>query len=209
VETALKILAAEGMDAVNMRRVAQELETGAASLYAHVSNKNELGELMFDRILEQAPIPVPDPARWTDQITEVLRAQVQAMVAYPGIAQVAWQTMVPVGPNALRQAEAMLAILRAGGLSLRQAAFASDALSLYAKAYAYEASMWRFEQVDEDEMAHRSQQMLDYMNSLPESSFPNMLRITDVFDAESARERFELALEMFVAGLIHLAAKDR
>lgn len=208
VETALKILAAEGLEAVNMRRVAQDLETGAASLYAHVANKNELDELMFDRILGEAPVPEADPARWTEQVTEILWAQVQAMVAYPGIARVAWQTMVPVGPNALAHAEGMLAILGAGGLSLRQAAFAADSLSLYAKAYAYEASLWTFGEVDEGDVAQRSRQMREYMSSLPETSFPNMLRIGDLFNAGTARERFDLALEMFVAGLEHLAAKN-
>lgn len=208
VETALKILAAEGLEAVNMRRVAQDLETGAASLYAHVANKNELGELMYDQILGEAPVPEADPARWAEQLAELLRAEVRAMVAYPGIARVAWQTMIPVGPNALLHAEGLLAILRAGGLSLRQAAFAGDALALYVKANAYEASMWTFGEVDETEVAQRSRQMHAYMSSLPETSFPNMLQLLGLFNAENAQERFDLALEMFIAGLTHLAAKN-
>jgi AcrR family transcriptional regulator len=208
VETALKILAAEGLEAVNMRRVAQELETGAASLYAHVANKNELGELMYDRILGEAPVPEADPEKWAEQLAELLRAEVQAMVAYPGIARVAWQTMIPVGPNALLHAEGLLAILRAGGLSLRQAAFVGDALALYTKAYAYEASMWTFGEVDETEVTQRSEQMRAYMSSLPETSFPNMLQLLGLFNAGNAQERFDLALEMFIAGLTHLAAKN-
>src|SRR4051812_33822069 len=50
IDTALRVLRAEGLDAVSMRRVAQELDTGPASLYAHESNKEELLELMLDRI---------------------------------------------------------------------------------------------------------------------------------------------------------------
>ncbi|MFF0144983.1 hypothetical protein [Amycolatopsis sulphurea] len=46
---------------------------------------------------------------------------------------------MPITPNSLRRGEALL---RAAGLDLKQAAFASDALSTYAKAYAYEASSW-------------------------------------------------------------------
>ncbi|TMR88412.1 helix-turn-helix domain-containing protein [Nonomuraea basaltis] len=37
IDTALRILEAEGLDAVTMRRVAHELGTGAAMLYAHAS----------------------------------------------------------------------------------------------------------------------------------------------------------------------------
>ena len=57
MKTALEVLAKEGLDAVTMRRVAQELETGPASLYAHVSNKDELAELMLDAVLADVPLP--------------------------------------------------------------------------------------------------------------------------------------------------------
>ena len=57
VDTALAVLAEEGIEAVTMRRVAQGLDTGPASLYAHVSNKEELHELMADRVLGEVPLP--------------------------------------------------------------------------------------------------------------------------------------------------------
>src|ERR1700752_4293361 len=67
VDTALGIARAEGFDAVSTRRIAQALGTGPASLYAHVTGKNQLGELMLDRILRDVPLPHPDPARWMEQ----------------------------------------------------------------------------------------------------------------------------------------------
>ncbi|WP_370947895.1 TetR/AcrR family transcriptional regulator [Amycolatopsis sp. cg5] len=197
VKTALEILAAEGIDAVSMRRVAQALETGPASLYAHVSNKDELDELMFDRILGDAPIPAPDPSRWAEQIKELLRAQLAAMLSHPGIAKVAWNTMVPIGPNALRHGEAMIALLRAGGLPPRQAMFAGDALSMYTKAFAYEGSVWMSGDVDQQELAQRS----EYLKSLPANEFPNLLQMSGLFSGETAGERFEYALDMFLAGI--------
>ncbi|MDT0465702.1 TetR/AcrR family transcriptional regulator [Streptomyces gibsoniae] len=209
VNTALEILATEGMEAVNMRRVAQALETGAASLYAHVSNKTELSELMLDRVLEMAPVPDPDPKRWTEQISEVLRNQVRVMTAYPGIARVRCQTITPVGPNDLLQTERMIAILRAGGLSVRQAAQATDMLCLYTRAFAYAMSMWTFGTIDRDDHvpSQREQQIREYMNAFP-GEFPNMLQTSELFSAETAPERFDLAVEMFVAGLTYLAARN-
>jgi AcrR family transcriptional regulator len=204
VRTAMDILATEGIAAVSMRRVAQALETGPASLYAHVSNKDELDELMYDQVLADVRVPEPDPARWTGQLKEVVHEQVRAMMAYPGIARVAWQTMVPVGANALRQAESVLALLRAGGLSHRQAVYAGDALSLYAKAYAYEASQWTYGEYSQAEAAARGKQMVEYMRSLPPETFPNMLAAGELFSAETARERFEFALDMMLGGLARL-----
>ncbi|GAA1950591.1 TetR/AcrR family transcriptional regulator [Amycolatopsis minnesotensis] len=202
VRAGLDILAKEGIDAVSMRRVAQALDTGPASLYAHVSNKDELDELMFDRILAGVEVPEPDPARWRDQIKELLQAQVQAMLAYPGIAKVAWRTMmIPVGPNALRQGEAQLALLRAGGLSARHAAYASDALSTYAKAFAYEGNAWAWGEVPAAELAERGKQMSDYLRSLPAGTFPNLLETMGMFNGDNASERFVFALDAFLNGL--------
>jgi AcrR family transcriptional regulator len=208
VKTAMEVLAKEGLDAVTMRRVAQELETGPASLYAHVSNKDELAELMLDAVLSDVPLPEPDVNRWDEQVKELVRAQIGAMVAHPGIARVAWNIAVPVNPSSLHQGEAMLTLLRTGGLDLRQATFASDALALYAKAYAYEASGWTWGEIDETDVTERGEQMQAYMRSLPAESFPNMLRIGEFFSAETAAERLEFALEAYLAGLKVIAAKN-
>ncbi|WP_245617558.1 TetR/AcrR family transcriptional regulator [Amycolatopsis taiwanensis] len=201
VQTGLEILAKEGIDAVSMRRVAQALDTGPASLYAHVSNKDELDELMFDRILADIPLPKPDPARWRKQLKDLLHQQVQAMLAHPGIAKVAWRTMIPVGPNALRHAEAQLALLRAGGLSLKQAAYAADALSMYVKAFAYEGNAWSSGEVSERETTERGRQMLEYLRSLPPGTFDNLLEARGMFSGDNASERFVFALDAFLSGL--------
>lgn len=207
VKTALDVLAKEGFEAVTMRRIAQELETGPASLYAHVSNKDELAELMLDAVLADVPLPEPDPARWDEQVKDLVHAQIRVMVAHPGIARVAWDIAVPVTPSSLRLGEAMLALLRAGGLGLKQATFAGDALGLYAKAYAYEASGWTWGEIDAADVTERGRQMVDYLRSLPAETFPNMLRIGEFFSAETAAERLDFALDTFLAGLTAMAAK--
>jgi AcrR family transcriptional regulator len=199
VDTALGLLAKEGIEALSMRRVAQVLNTGPASLYAHVRNRDELFELMFDRILGEVEVPRPDPQRWRQQLKELCFSQVKAMITYPGIATVVMNAMIPVGPNALRHGESMLAILRAGGLSERQAAWAFDALGLYGKAYAAEVTSWQ--SGDAQELAERGRQMSEYMQSLPPGTFPNLMTVGPLFSGETAHERFEFAIDTFIAGL--------
>ena len=41
---------------------------GSASLYAHVASRDEIIELMVDRIAVGVTVPKPDPARWQDQL---------------------------------------------------------------------------------------------------------------------------------------------
>jgi AcrR family transcriptional regulator len=199
VDTALSMLEKESLDSVSMRRVAQELGTGAASLYAHVSNKEELHELMLDRLLGRIPLPEPEPQRWQEQIREIARAQFEVLKAHPGIARVAMETTEPTGPNALLFAEGVLAVLRAGGLSQIEAALAFDLLSQWVAAFAMEAGTARMIEMS-DEIERRGAQIRNYMKSRS-TSFPNLLDIGPMLGATPVIERYEFGLNVFLAGL--------
>jgi AcrR family transcriptional regulator len=201
VDTALDLLGKASLDTVSMRRVAQELGTGPASLYAHVTSKEELHELMLDRLLGRLPRPEPDPNIWTEQILEMARAQLAMLTSYPGIARVGLETVIPAGPNALTYGEAVLAILRAGGLPDRVAVFAFDTLSLWCSAFAYELSAVRTGELDRDQIMARGKEIGAYMAARP-AQFPNLLGVGDVLSEATAEERFEFALDVFLAGLV-------
>jgi AcrR family transcriptional regulator len=201
VDTALELLGRASLDTVSMRRVAQALGTGPASLYAHVSNKEELHELMLDRLLGRLPRPEPDPNIWTEQILEMARAQLKMLTSYPGIARVGLETVVPAGPNALAYGEAVLAVLRAGGLPDRVAVFAFDTLSLWCSAFAYELSAIRTGEVAEESIATRGREIGAYMAARP-AQFPNLLGVGTILSEATAEERFEFAMDVFLAGLV-------
>jgi len=204
VDTALELLGRGNLASVSMRRVAQELGTGAASLYAHVGNKDELHELMLDRLLGTIPLPAPDPARWREQLKEVARAQHAVLTSYPGIARVGMETTVPTGPNALRHAEGILALLRAGGLPDRLAALAFDALSLWSAAFAVEVSAAGSGEIDPADLARRGEQIDAYVAERP-TEFANLLSLGPTLGATPPAERFEFGLDVFLAGLTTLA----
>src|SRR4029453_2320794 len=71
VDAALAIVRKEGIDALSMRRVAQALDTGPASLYVYVANRDELWELLFDAALATGETEPTDPERWREQAHEV------------------------------------------------------------------------------------------------------------------------------------------
>jgi AcrR family transcriptional regulator len=201
VDTALELLGKGSLDSVSMRGVAQALETGPASLYAHVASKEELHELMLDRLLGQLPRPEPDPDIWTEQLLEMARAQLAMFTAYPGIARVGLESVVPAGPNALAYGEAVLAVLRSGGVPDRIAVFAFDTLSLWCSAFAYEVGAMRTGDVDPAEVAARSREIGAYMAARP-AQFPNLLGVGEILATASAEERFEFAMDVFLAGLV-------
>jgi len=205
VQAGLRIVQAEGIDAVSMRRVAGEFDTGPSSLYAHVTNKDELLQLMFDEMCGLVPIPALAPGRWKEQIKDLARAGYRAMLEHNDLARAALAT-IPTGPNALRMSEAMLGMMLAGGLPPQVAAWALDRIFLYMVADAYEASIWRAEISDtgadqEGFIAQVTTELGAYFAELPEDQFPNLRKHAQDMVTGGVGERFEFGLAVLVDGL--------
>lgn len=200
MDAALRVLDAQGLAAVTMRRVATEVGTGAASLYAHVASKGDLHALMLDRIAADVAVPEPDPERWQEQTKDIIRALRDVMVARPGIAAVA-VAQIPLGPEALRISDGLIAVLRAGGLTSKVIAYATDLLPLYATAIAQEAAERGENSVDAPDWAALSAEMGAFFTELPVDRFPNIVFLGPAMAAGDGEERFEFGLDILVAGL--------
>jgi AcrR family transcriptional regulator len=200
VDAAMRILGSHGIDGLSMRRVADALGTGPASLYAHVSGKEELLELMLDRLAGGIAVPDPDPDRWREQVKECVRAIYREFVAHPGLAA-ANLGKIPTGPGTMATMDRFLGLLRAGGLPDRVVAYAADILPLYATAYAFEQGIYA-ERMTAEEGARYLDEIAAYFAALPAERFPNITALReDLFAGGEGDERFEFGLEMLVAGL--------
>src|SRR5262249_48897779 len=115
VETAVRLLDAEGLDALSMRGIADELGTGAASLYWHVGSKDGLLDLVMDQVIGEQRVPDPEPGRGPEQLRELARKQREICLRHPWIVEVSIGR-IPMGPNALNYSERVLAILKSGGV---------------------------------------------------------------------------------------------
>src|SRR5215210_4392561 len=118
VEAALALLEREGLQGMSMRRLAAELGTGAASLYWHVGDKEELLSLLLDRIVGEAEVPEPDPENWREQVKELGRSARRLLTQRRDAAQLSLGR-IPAGPNSLPVLEKNLAVLAAAALPAR------------------------------------------------------------------------------------------
>lgn len=201
VDVALHIVATEGYEALTMRRVATALDTGPASLYAHVVNKADLDELLIGRLCAKLALPEPDPATWREQISGVCAQMRDQFLKYPGISR-AVMAMAPTDLEIVRINEGMLAILLAGGVAPQAAAWAIDALLLYVAGYCLEASIARQRSADADAawVLDRTELMRRF-TALPADTFPNTIRYAAELTAGQAHERFDFTLAMMIDGL--------
>jgi AcrR family transcriptional regulator len=203
VDTALALVDAEGLDALSMRRVAQELDTGAASLYAHVSNKEQLVELVLDRAYAGLEHPVPDPGRWREQILAFLRQSRDALVSHNDLARAALSTNIPTQPNHMDAAETVLALLRAGGLSDQVAAYGVDLIANYLVMSAYELST-RGGPGGKPDPEHADAYLAgisDFLGALPVDRYPVVTSMISALTRNEGDERFEFGVEVILAGL--------
>lgn len=198
VDAALVLLDREGIAGLSMRRLAKELDVGAASLYWHVGDKEELLGLLLDRIVGEAEVPDPDPDNWQEQVKELGRENRRLLQRHRDAAQISLGR-IPVGPESMPVLERNLAILVAAGLPPRVVALASDMFALYVGGFAFEESMGN-QQADVGQLA-------EYFRSLPKDQFPTLVTLADDLTAGDADERFEFGLELLVRGL-EAMAKD-
>ncbi len=143
VAAALGVLRAEGLERVTMRRLAQELDTGAASLYVYVSSTAELHAAVLEELLGAVDLSaVTARGDWRDRVVRVLDSYTDVLFTHPGLAQAAL-TSRPSGPNYLHLLEAILALLAEGGVPDDRAAWAVDLLLHRATATAAEHGVRR------------------------------------------------------------------
>ncbi|MEU4649366.1 GNAT family N-acetyltransferase [Nocardia fluminea] len=123
IETGLRILDTEGSAALTMRRVAKELDTGAASLYVYVAHRDDLLTAMLDHVLSQ--VEVPTEGDWRARVTQLVDSAIEALGRHDGLALVAFGRF-PTTEHALGLIEQLLALLREAGLDPATATWAVD-----------------------------------------------------------------------------------
>jgi TetR/AcrR family tetracycline transcriptional repressor len=201
VDAALRVLERDGSDGLSMRRVAEELGTGPASLYWHVANKDELINLLVDRVSSEIELPPPDPDRWEEQLKEWMLQAREVFKRYPGVAGLTIGR-IPIGPTLVRWTEWGLALLRGAGVPDRIAAYAGDLLGLYLGATSFEEGMPTPSPNGQPLSIEEIVRMIrGYYESLPKDQFPNVHATLDELFSGGSDERFELGLEVITRGL--------
>jgi AcrR family transcriptional regulator len=200
VAAALDVLDEAGVAGLSMRRVAQRLGTGAASLYAHVSGRDELLELVFDELVGQVALPEPDPERWREQLRQMLRDLYVVLVSHRDAA-LAGLGRVPTSPQALAATETLAAVMRCGGLSDRVIGLGIDQLGLYVSASAFEAGMLERSGMTTAEIERYYADVHAFYDRLPPDRFPALARVAPEMTGHGEEERFEFGLDLLIAGM--------
>jgi AcrR family transcriptional regulator len=208
VAAAIAVLDESGMAGLSMRRVAEQLGTGAATLYAYVSGREELLELVFDELVGSVPLPsAPDPEHWREQVTTMFRGLHAVLVSHRDAA-LAGLGRIPTTPKTMAASEVLCATMRAGGISDQAIALGLDAVMLYVCASAFEDSMFDRTMSPEELRAYH-ESVHEFFAALPPDRFPVLASLIGPMTGPDGDERFDFGLEVIIAGLEAVSARER
>ncbi|MEI5098088.1 TetR/AcrR family transcriptional regulator C-terminal domain-containing protein [Streptomyces sp. PmtG] len=200
VRTGLDVLDRDGLDALTMRRVAKELDTGPASLYVYVANRDDLMAAMLDQALAHVA-PGTAEGTWRERLQALTAAAVEAMSRHEGLAAVALG-VIPTGDNALLVLDRMLALLKDGGLDDTTAAWAVDLLWLHTAAAAAEQSTYDAKGSDEESTVSAADRRYA---ALPADRYPMITSLRQALFSPGDRDTW--ALDVLINGILHTPAR--
>jgi TetR/AcrR family tetracycline transcriptional repressor len=201
VRAALVVLERDGLDALSMRRVAAELGLQAASLYWHVSNKEELLELLADAVFAGMDLSATE-GTWREQVRELAhryRAHLRSRRDVPRLLA----GRFVVGRHAAATMEHALGIFRAAGFTSGDAAAAMYLLSVnYVQGFVLqEVNPMRAVEALGGTHADAMQIVSDELATLPPDAFPRLGEVSDHLTTMRLDERFDWGLERILDGL--------
>jgi AcrR family transcriptional regulator len=204
---ALAVADNEGIDAVSMRRVAQELGAGTMTLYHYVRTKSDLLDLMDDSIMAEVLVPDDElSSNWREALTAIAKRSQAAFTRHP------WALLglrgARGGPNGMKHFEQTLAAVSGLDLPFDQ----KLEVALVVDDYVF-GHVLRFEQDgpghdDEDERLAT----ITYLGTLlGTGDYPHTRELFDEHDVGSGIEmmigafrnpdRFERGLERLMDGI--------
>ena len=188
---------AGGLEALSMRKLAEELAVAPMALYRHVANRDDLIDGMVDVVFSEVGLP-PSGIGWKTAMRR------RAISLRDVLARHRWaiglmESRRNPGPANLRHHDAVIGSLRASGFDMALVAHAYSVLDSYIYGFALTKMNLPFE--SGDDVAEIAETMLE---PFPVNEYPNLVE----FLAEHVMkpgydygDEFEYGLELILDGL--------
>lgn len=202
---AVALADADGVEAVSMRRLAEELGVVPMALYKHVADKEDLVDGMVDTVLASLDEAVPAPPQeWRAAVRDRVMAARRSVLAHPWLRR-AIETRTVRTPAVLDHMETITSLLLRGGLSADLTHHAMHALG---------SRIWGFSSEMFDESAPRARGKRSEAAQPDPAGYPGIIAV--VTEAERRRpgagcdEEFEFCfgLDLLLDGIARLQAEQ-
>jgi AcrR family transcriptional regulator len=187
-----------GIESLTMRGLGRRLGVEAASLYNHVSGKDDVLDGMVEQVVSQIDL-LGDDAGWKEAMR---RRAVSARAVFTRHRWAAGliDSRERSGPGSLSYADRVLGTLLRAGFSPRAAGNAFVALDSYI--YGYERQRSNMSLGDGDDDAAPAQEVLE----ATQGAFPSLVLVATAYASESVDDDaiFDFGLDLILDGLQRL-----
>ncbi|MFI1092995.1 TetR/AcrR family transcriptional regulator [Streptomyces sp. NPDC020917] len=200
VATAMSVADAEGLDAVTVRRVAQQHDVTPMALYRHFADKDGLLEALAESVLDDVRPPAADDRAWHEQMHDLLTAFLAAMRPHPSTAPLLFDRMLACEPG-LALTERALSLLGDAGMDLEQSAEAAcQALNFLVTLVVTEPGRTRHPDpaVQDEQVRVRRARLL----SLDPARYPHLVAAAEpLTECPSTDEYYGRGIDLIVTGM--------
>jgi AcrR family transcriptional regulator len=200
VTTALAVADAEGLDAVTIRRVAQQHDVTPMALYRHFPDKEGVLDAMAERMLADVTLAAPDDRPWPEQMRDLLTAFLAALRPHPNATPLIFPRMISCEPG-LDITERTLALLTEAGMSVQDAAdTACHALSSLITLVVSEPGRVQSHDPELNEETVRTRRAL--LLTLPPRRYPHVIACADALAGCASQEAYYVrGVDLIVTGM--------
>jgi AcrR family transcriptional regulator len=202
LETAVAFADRHGLEALSMRKLADELGAGAMSLYHYVPNKTDLIDGMVDIVFGEIEPPSLD-VDWKTAMRRRAVSTREALIRHRwAVGQM--EGRKTHGPQNLRLHNAVLGCLRGAGFSLEMTVHAYSVQDAYIYGFALQQVDMTPETPD-DFAASAQRQMVEYESML--ADFPYLVEVVGGYVAKAGYDyetEFLFGLDIILDGLERL-----
>lgn len=193
IEVAARIVVRDGVDGLNMRRLAQECGVSSMTPYRHIGSKEELLRVLANRYLDEIDYPDPGSMEWERFLRFVFGAVRRVLLDHAEMVDIVARHHVN-GLAAYRGAELTLGALHRAGMAPAAAVSAFTALSTFTIGFVQQ----------EIPRTERTAQLADRIGAvtrLPAEEFPHLRSSTEAFIYRDSKEHFDAGLEFIIQGI--------
>lgn len=197
LRTAVALADEAGTGLPSMRALGERLGVEPMSLYHHFRNKDLILDGMVDMVFDEIELPADD-VDWRTAMRRRAVTMRDALIRHPWASRLMDSRSNP-GPATLRQHDAAIGCLRAGGFSIAAAAHAFSVLDSYTYGFVIQELSLPFTSAAELEDVAGS-----IMRELPRDEFPHLAEmIADraLRPGYAYSEEFDIGLDLILDGL--------
>lgn len=194
-QAALAVIDAEGLEALTMRRLAQELGVSPMGLYTYFPDREALLDGVAQLLLAEVDTP-PEDAHWRDAIRHIMRSVREVGLLHPNAARLINQ-FPPHTPDALAFVEAGFRSFRRAGFDEVSTARCYRALAAYSLG-TIDVELGGYFSPDAREITADGRDDMDTVTAA--KVLPLVTEVSPLLFAQDDAAEFEYGLELLLDG---------